>query len=74
MGSARISVKEGILSRVGHAVADYAVSCGYAVAVFRTCVYIFNMHIIPILIYAVYADMHIMRMSFPNRICKRIYQ
>ena len=46
----------------------------YAVAVFRICAYIFYMRIIRVLIYAVYADMPIMRMSFPNRICKRIYQ
>ena len=58
----------GILDRAGHAVADYVV------AVFRICTYIFNMCIIRILIYAVYADKRIMRMSFPNRICKRIYQ
>ena len=31
------------------------------------------MHIIRILIYAVYVDMRIMRMSFPNGICNRIY-
>ena len=51
-----------ICIRVGH-----AVSCGHLHM--RFCAYIFNMRIIRILIYAVCADMHIMRMSFPNHIC-----
>ena len=58
--------KYRVCTRVGLAVVDYAVLCAY----------ILNMRIICILIYAVYADMRIMamRMSFPNRICKCIYQ
>ena len=46
----------------------------YAVAVYPICAYVFNMRMIRILIYADHADMCIMHMSFPNRICKRIYQ
>ena len=47
--------------------------CAYAVAVFRISAYIFNMRMMRILIYAVYADIRIMHMSFPNRIYVSAY-
>ena len=50
------------------------VRVAHAAAVFRICANIFNMRIIRTLIYAVNADVRIMRMSFPNRTCERIYQ
>ena len=57
--------------RTGHAVScGYAHICGCGFRHMR----IYFLRIIRILIYAVYADMRIIRMSFPNRIYKRIYQ